>query len=129
MVRRSHGMKHWSSHLHGAQVDSWMQRGSEAAVSTADATLQSAQEAVSEAASAVSPSGGPPPNSLAFVNKGGRAVVEPFVGSSSFSLPAEPTASSIDLSASATAAPALSKSTASSPPESLADLPQVRHLM
>lgn len=109
-----------------------MQRGSEAAVSTADATLQSAHEAVSEAASAVSPSGGPPPKSLAFVNKGGRAVVEPFLGSSSISqaatLAAEPTASSIDLSASATAVPTLPESTASSTSESLADLTQVRHL-
>lgn len=109
-----------------------MQRGSETAVSTADATLQSAQEAVSEAASAVSPSGGPPPNSLAFVNKGGRAVVEPFVGSSSFSeastLAPEPTTSTSGLSAPTTPAPALSENLASSPPDSLADLPQVRHL-
>ncbi len=114
------------------QVDNWMQRGSEAAVSTADATLQSAQEAVSETASAASVSCGPLPRSLAFINKGGRAVVEPFVGSSSLpqaaNLATEPTVSSIDGSAALTAVPALPETTASSPPESLANVPEVTYM-
>ncbi|BDA48587.1 Atypical kinase COQ8A, mitochondrial [Coccomyxa sp. Obi] len=110
------------------QVDNWLQKGSETAVSTADATLQSAQEAASEAASAMSSSGIPPHRSLAFVNKGGRAVVEPPLGSSSLSqaatLAAEPTASSHDLSASAAAVPALTETVASSTSASLAHPPE-----
>lgn len=60
-----------------------MQQGSQAAASTADAAVQSAQETVSEAASAASSSGAPH-RSLVFASKGGRAVVAPPQGNSLF---------------------------------------------
>ena len=60
-----------------------MQQGSQAAASTANDAVQSAQEIVSEAASAAS-SSGTPHRSLVFASKGGRAVVEPPQGNSLF---------------------------------------------
>lgn len=57
-----------------------MQQGSETAASMAESTVQSAQEAVSEAALAVSTSGAPH-RALVFASKGGRAEVEPPQGS------------------------------------------------